>query len=128
MAWFLYRTRFESSTLLRYDVGRVRYDGRKGAIRVSRTRYECDTRIMPWYPIINDQFERLLQSISNEKSECLLAGDYNVDLLKYEFNTGTESFVNDLYCHSCLRLITRPTRFTKVSSPLMDNIITNTFN
>ena len=37
--------------LVRYDVGRVRYDVRKGAIRESRTRYECDTRIMPWYPI-----------------------------------------------------------------------------
>ena len=23
----------------------------KGAIRVTLTRYECDTRIMPWYPI-----------------------------------------------------------------------------
>ena len=33
--------------------------------------------------VFNDQFERLLQSISNEKCECLLTGDYNVDLLKY---------------------------------------------
>ena len=39
--------------------------------------------------VFDDQFERLLQSISNEKSECLLAGDYNVDLLKHESNTGT---------------------------------------
>ena len=37
---------------VRYDVGRVRYDVRKGAIRVSRTRYKCDTRIVTWYPII----------------------------------------------------------------------------
>ena len=62
--------------------------------------------------VFNDQFERLLQSISSEKSECLLADYYNVDLFKYESNTGTESFVNNLYCHSCLPLITRPTRFT----------------
>ena len=78
--------------------------------------------------VFNDQFERLLQSISSGKSEYLLAGDYNVDLFKYETNTGTESFVNNLYCHSCLSLITRPTRFTEVSSTLKDNIITNTFN
>ena len=72
MTWFLYRTRIESETLVlhpsvhriatfrhhialaplvRYDVGRVLYDARKGAIRVSETRYECDTRIMPWYHI-----------------------------------------------------------------------------
>ena len=31
---------------------RVWYDVRTGAIRVSRTRYDCDTRIMPWYSII----------------------------------------------------------------------------
>ena len=78
--------------------------------------------------MFNDQFERLLQSISNEKSECLLACDYNVHLFKYESNTGTESFVNNLYCHSCLPLITRPSRVTEVSSTLLDNIITNTFN
>ena len=79
--------------------------------------------------VFSDQFERLLQSISNKKSECLQADDYNVDLLKYKSNTGTEkSCVNNLYCHSCLPLITRPTRFTEVSSTLIDNIITNTFN
>ena len=73
MTSFLYRTRIESDTLVshpsvhriapfrhhialaplvRYDVGRVRYDVRKDAIRVSQTWYECDTWIMPWYPII----------------------------------------------------------------------------
>ena len=31
---------------VRYDVGRMRYDLRKGAIRVSGTRYECDKTIM----------------------------------------------------------------------------------
>ena len=38
---------------VRYDVGRVQYayDVRKGAIRVSPTRYKCYTRIMPGYPI-----------------------------------------------------------------------------
>ena len=70
----------------------------------------------------------MLQSISSEKSECLLAGDYNVDLFKYESNTGTETFVNNLYCHLCLPLITRPTRLTEVSSTPIYNIITNTFN
>ena len=40
-----------SSPLVRYDVGRVRYDVRISAIRVSLTRNECDTRIIPWYPI-----------------------------------------------------------------------------
>ena len=33
--------------LVRYDVGRVRYDVWKGTIYVSLTRYEFDTRIMP---------------------------------------------------------------------------------
>ena len=72
--------------------------------------------------VFNDQFERLLQSISSEKSEYLLAGDYNLDLFKYESNTGTETFVNNLYCHSCFPLITKPTRFTEVSSTLIDNM------
>ena len=61
-------------------------------------------------------------NLASEKSECLLAGDYNLDLFKYESNTETETFVNNLYCHSCLPLITKPTRFTEVSSTLIDNI------
>ena len=46
-----FRHHIALASLVRYNVGMVRYDVRKGAIRVSPTRYECDTRIVPWYPI-----------------------------------------------------------------------------
>ena len=32
----------------------------------------------------NDKFEILIQNISMERTECFLAGDYNIYLLNYE--------------------------------------------
>ena len=42
-----FRHHIALAPLMPYDVGRVRYNVQKGAIRASMTRYECDTRIMP---------------------------------------------------------------------------------
>ena len=54
-------------------------------------------------------FESVLTILNKTKSECLLAGDYNINLLKHEVNDGTRNFVNCLYDISLIPLITRPT-------------------
>ena len=58
------------------------------------------------------------------KTECLIAGDFNIDLLKYD-NADTEDFINNLYEHLFIPLIFRPTRFNINSSTLIDNIFSN---
>jgi hypothetical protein len=70
-------------------------------------------------------FDAVLDSMKQSKNEYIIAGDYNIDLLKHETHIGTGSFVNNLYSHSLIPLITRPTRFGKSSSTLIDNIFTN---
>ena len=66
--------------------------------------------------------------MNKTKSECLLAGDYNINLLKHEVHDGTRNFLNCLYDDSLIPLLTRPTRFDKASSTLIYNIFTNKCN
>ena len=39
-------------------------------------------------------FESIMSIVSNSKHDYLIAGDWNIGLLKYGLHLGTESFVN----------------------------------
>ena len=69
-------------------------------------------------------FEKVLNLTSKSKAEYIFSGDYNIDL-KLHTHDKTASFVNNLYAHSCLPVITSPTRFGKECLTLIDNIFTN---
>jgi exonuclease III len=75
--------------------------------------------------LFNTGFEAVLNLISKSKAEYLIAGDFNIDLLKHDTHEGTELFINNMFAHSLIPTITRPTRFGKNSSSLIDNIFTN---
>ena len=70
-------------------------------------------------------FESIMSIVSNSKHDCLIAGDWNIDLLKYVIHSGTESFVNNLHANQLIPVITRLTTFAEFSSTLIDNILTN---
>ena len=65
-------------------------------------------------------FESITSIVSNSKHDCLIAGDWNIDLLKYGTHSGTESFVNNLHANLLIPVITRSTRFAEFSSTLCD--------
>ena len=44
-------------------------------------------------------FVKVLSAISKTRTECLIAGDFNVDLLMYDENADTEDFINNRYEH-----------------------------
>ena len=54
-------------------------------------------------------------------------GDFNIDLLKYNINDNANNFINQMYASSFYPLITKPTRITKTSATLIDNIFVNRF-
>ena len=54
-----------------------------------------------------------------------LCGDFNVDLLKYSCHDATSNFIDQLYSYGLHPLIIRPTRKTKESATIIDNIFTN---
>ena len=73
----------------------------------------------------NEYLEEILAKIKAEKKLVYLLGDYNVDLLQYEKHTASQDFLDLLYSHHLLPNITKPTRVTKSSATLIDNIFSN---
>ena len=71
-----------------------------------------------------DAYNNNLENISHEKNKELVLGlDHNLDLLKQTIHKKTQNFVEDSLDHSLLPVITKPTRISKSSATLIDNII-----
>ena len=60
-----------------------------------------------------------------KNKKVYLCGDFNVDLLKYSCHDATSNFIDQLYSYGLHPLIMRPTRITKESATIIDNIFTN---
>jgi len=62
----------------------------------------------------------------SEKSNCIIGGDTNVNLLKYEIDTHITDYVNNIFSLGCISLINKPTRFSSNHQPsLLHHIHTN---
>ena len=57
-------------------------------------------------------FLKTLQSITKTKKTCILAGDFNVDLIQYGDNKKIDEFYDELSSHSFHPLILQPSRVT----------------
>ena len=61
----------------------------------------------------------------NVKYHLFLCGDLNVNLLNYCHHNGTTDFVDSLVSLNLFPCITKPTRITRHSITIKDNIFTN---
>ncbi len=68
---------------------------------------------------------KTLQTITKLKCKCIIAGDFNVDLIKYGDNQSHDMFYDELSSHCFRPLILQPTRVTSKTFSLIDNIFTN---
>ena len=75
----------------------------------------------------DDSFNDLLDTLGRERKYCYLMGDFNINLLNFDKHAETTSFVDMLHAQSFVSLINRPTRVTKNSATLIDNIFTNCY-
>ena len=50
-------------------------------------------------------FVMVLSAISKTRTECIIAGYFNVDLLQYDENADIEDFINNLNEHLFISLI-----------------------
>ena len=74
----------------------------------------------------NSDFCDILKVIESGKAKTvLLAGDYNLDLLKCNSHGPTNDFLNSLLSYSYFPTITHPTRIADQSATLIDNIFVN---
>ena len=72
--------------------------------------------------LLNEHIEYMFHNC-NDKT-MYLCGDFNIDLLQCENHAATGNFIDQIYSYGLLSLITRPTRITKQSATLIDNIFT----
>ena len=68
-------------------------------------------------------FSDLMGIISKERKQCILTGDFNLDLIKVDTHNQTKDFVHSLYTNAFYPTISKPTRVTDHSATLLDNII-----
>ena len=73
-------------------------------------------------------FNKLLENISKEQKSVFLLGDFNVNLLNYNELNQTNEFLDSLASNSFISLILQPTRITRHSNTLIDNIFSNVFD
>ena len=67
----------------------------------------------------------LLQNVSKEKKNVFLIGDFNVDLLKHDKHARTNEFIDSLSSYMYWPYILHPTRVTRHSQTIIDNILSN---
>ena len=74
--------------------------------------------------IFNNLLEKSLEKVVQSKAiqTCFLAGDLNIDLLESENHHPTQLFLDTITSNSFLPCIHLPTRITKSTSTLIDNI------
>ena len=91
---------------------------------------KCITGVI-YHPPDNDidsfmiSFDAILSKLSQSKTNCLIARDYDIDLLKSEVHSDTEQFLNNLYIHLFIPSILKPTRFGSSSFYQIDNNFTD---
>jgi hypothetical protein len=73
----------------------------------------------------NETFNNVLNIIKNENKICYLLGDYNINLFNSDSHSQTSDFLDTCFSNNFLPLINKPTRITKYSATLIDNIFTN---
>ena len=76
--------------------------------------------------MFNSDFNNILMAIEKGKSKTvLIAGDYNLDLLKCNQHGPTDDFLKNLISYAYVPAIKHPTRIAEYSATLIDNIFIN---
>ena len=75
-----------------------------------------------------DAMKNSMNILKSSKFLNFFLGDYNLDLLSYSLHNPTADFIDMMYANSFIPLINKPTRVTRQSLTLIDNIYTNCTN
>ena len=70
-----------------------------------------------------DNFVPLLETLRRKNREVIIAGDYNIDLLKINVNPTYCDYMNSVVSQSFFPAITLPTRFSNRNCTLIDNYL-----
>ena len=75
------------------------------------------------------QFSEILSNtlaeLNNNYEHVLIYGDFNLNVLELNKNKFISEYVESLFSHGFIQLITKPTRIAENSATLLDHILTN---
>ena len=75
----------------------------------------------------SNYIQKCMTKLNKEKKDVYLAGDFNIDLLKYDTNNKYQDFYNHMTSNGFLPMIIQPTRIRINTMSIIDNIYSNTF-
>ena len=67
----------------------------------------------------------IINLINNEHKQCILMGDFNIDLLQYNNHNATNNFLDDMFSLNLIPSISKATRVTHQTATSIDNIYTS---
>ena len=73
----------------------------------------------------NNFITPLLDKLSHENKDIMVMGDFNINLINYNDDKNTGNFLDTMFSQSFLPYITTPTRITRNTKTLIDNIYYN---
>ena len=68
------------------------------------------------------QLDKILENISKKKIPCIIAGDINIDFVKYDAHRETTDYVTNLLVNNFIPMIIMPSRVTANSATIIDHI------
>ena len=69
-----------------------------------------------------NKIEKMFLQLKKMNLPCLIAGDINIDLAKYDTHNPTTSYLENILLHNIVPTIVMPTRFTDQSATIIDHI------
>ena len=75
------------------------------------------------YQTFINEFIPILEHLQRVNREVIIAGDFNIDLLKINENATLGDYFNSLVAQSFFRQITLPTRFSDRNCTIIDNFL-----
>ena len=72
-----------------------------------------------------DLMENLLNKMKQESKRTILAGNFNLNLIKHVHKTGVNQFLEIVLSNNFMPQITLPTRVAQKSATIIDNILIN---
>ena len=75
--------------------------------------------------IFNAHLNNILEILKSENKSVYIMGDYNINLLNVDSHNLSSEFLNLMYSFAFFPVINKPTRISKNTSSLIDNIFCN---
>ena len=108
----------------------VKISTKNGNNKIIGCVYRPNTAPLACATKFNNTLEGILTHIKGKfgRDNITVAGDFNLDLFKYDSHKQTGEFLSLMFGQGLLPIITKPTRISNNSCTLIDNIFTDSYN